>query len=73
MKKLLIVFFALFLFACNPEKKKQQTDPTEEQEVKSNATIKVDSSHFKTISKKKDSAIPDEAIESYFDEEWGPV
>lgn len=73
MKKLLIVFFALILFFCCPEKKKQQTNPTEEQETKSNATIKVDSSHFKTISIEKDSDIPEEEIEWLFEGEFGPV
>lgn len=76
MKKLLIVFFALILFFCCPEKKKQQTNPTEEQETKSNATIKVDSSHFKTISIEKDSDIPDDVLEFDMDgleEEFGVV
>lgn len=73
MKKLTFVFFALFLFSCCPEKKKEQTVPTENQEVKSNTTIKVDSSHFKTISKEKDSDIPEKEIEWLFEGEWGPV
>lgn len=69
MKKLLIVFFALILFSCCPEKKKQQTNPTEEQETK----FKVDSSHFKTISKEKDSVVPDADIEWLFEGDFGPV
>lgn len=70
MKKLTFVFFALFLSSCCPEKKKD-TQPKEE--TKTNKVVEVDSSHFKTLSKEKDSDIPDEEIEWYFDKEWGPV
>lgn len=70
MKKLTFLFFALFLFSCCPEKKKD-TQPKEE--TKTNKVVEVDSCHFKTISKEKDSDIPDEEIEWLFEGEWGPV
>lgn len=69
MKKLTFLFFALFLFSCCPDKK--DTQPKEE--TKTNKVVEVDSSHFKTISKEKESDIPDEEIEWLFEEERGPV
>lgn len=68
MKKLTILFFALFLFSCCPDKKKN-TQPKEETET--NKVVEVESSRFKTISKEKD--VPDEDIEWLFEGEFGPV
>ncbi|WP_419545655.1 hypothetical protein [Odoribacter laneus] len=77
MKKLTILFFALFLFSCCPcKKKKEETAPIEKQETKINKVVETDSSRFKTISKEKESIIPDEdfeEMERYYEGEWGPV
>lgn len=73
MKKITILFFALFLFSCCPEKKKN-TQPKEE--AKRNETVKVDSSRFKTIYKEKGADIPDDDLEftgDCLEGEWGPV
>lgn len=70
MKKLTFLFFALFLFSCCPEKKKD-TQPKEE--TKTNKVVEVDYSRLKTIFKEKESDIKDEEIEWLFEGDWGPV
>lgn len=70
MKKLTILFLSVLLFSCCPCEKKN-THPQEE--TNTNKAVEVDSSHFKTISKEKDSNVPNEDIEWLFEREFGPV
>lgn len=73
MKKLTILFFALFLFSCCPCKKKNN-QPKEETKI--NKVVETDSSNSKAIFKEKESDILDEyskEMERYFEGEWGPV
>lgn len=70
MKKLTVLFLSVILFSCCPDKKKN-TQPKEETET--NKAVEIDSSRFKTISKEKDSVVPDTDIEWLFEGDFGPV